>query len=274
MIERLEAGGVGVLLANPSGPITIHFLFRNHKKLAVIDDRISYIGGINYSDHNFEWHDMMLRIEDEGVARFLAEDFDATWSGISHTAPGRFDGIEIHRFDGRHNRKGFEPVLDLIRGARDNVTIVSPYITYPFFGALNEAHKRGVKVTLIAPDNNNWNVLWEYVVWETTKSGIELMLYEGPMSHLKAMLIDDQYLVLGSSNFDFLSYCHLQEIVGVVTAPEVIADFKSRIIEPDLMRSRRSQEHVPNWKGLYNLARLKTMSAIFQGVDKIIPARR
>ena len=71
MLKALEADGVGVMLTNPSGPIVVKFLRRNHKKMVVIDDRIAYIGGINFTEHNFEWHDMMLRIEDPELSRFL-----------------------------------------------------------------------------------------------------------------------------------------------------------------------------------------------------------
>ena len=269
MMDRLRSNGVDVKLANPSSPMTLNFIWRNHKKIAVIDETAGYIGGINFSDHNFEWHDMMLRIECPEVAKFLAGDFEETWHGRDQNTSRKFDGIEIFTFDGCNNRVDFKPLMELIANAKKSVTILSPYITYPFFEPVRRAQENGAKVVLIAPDNNNWGVLWEYLVWETTKWRIDLMLYDGTMSHLKAMLIDDEHLVLGSSNFDFLSYCHMQEIVGVVTDPGVIADFKKRVIEPDLARAHLSRERVPEWRGIYHIARLKTLSAIFQGVAKI-----
>jgi cardiolipin synthase len=51
------------------------------------------------------------------------------------------------------------------------------------------------------------------------------------------MLIDDQYLIAGSSNFDYLSYRLYQEIVAIITDAETIADFRERVMLPDLANS-------------------------------------
>src|SRR5258708_17859313 len=64
MIACLKRAGVAVKFTNPYGPSPRRVLSRNHKKLIVIDEAIAYIGGINFSEHNAAWHDMMLRIDD------------------------------------------------------------------------------------------------------------------------------------------------------------------------------------------------------------------
>ena len=58
----LAAAGARVRVTNPVGPLGIYYPARNHKKLIVADD-VAYIGGINFSDHNFAWRDFMLRID-------------------------------------------------------------------------------------------------------------------------------------------------------------------------------------------------------------------
>ena len=80
MMKRLEAAGVAIRFTNPYGLSPRKLLSRNHKKLIVLDDRVAYFGGINFSEHNAAWHDMMLRVEDESVVEFLREDFLATWN--------------------------------------------------------------------------------------------------------------------------------------------------------------------------------------------------
>jgi len=57
------------------------------------------------------------------------------------------------------------------------------------------------------------------------------------MTHLKGMLIDNQYLVAGSSNFDYLSYRLYQELVAIITDAEVLADFRERVMLVDLANS-------------------------------------
>lgn len=271
MLRKLEANGVGVRLANPSGPIVVRFLHRNHKKMALIDDRVTYIGGINFAEHNFEWHDLMVRIEDPDLTRFLREDFITTWRGDHANTSKSFDSIDLYRFDGENNSNTFEPVLDLIRNARESVFILSPYVAYPFYAALRQAREGGARVVVISPDLNNWGVMREYVIWESMRADIELRMYQGRMMHAKAMLVDDRYLIVGSSNFDFLSAEFMQEIVAVITNQDLISQFKERVLERDLPNTTLCKETVGDLRGFYHIGRLKLMSAIFKTVGRIVP---
>src|SRR6185369_1589699 len=108
--------------------------------------------------------------------------------------------------DGRHNRRAFQRVLELIDRAQRRVFVESPYITFPFYERLRAAAFRGVEVRIVTPGQNNWRLFRNYARLESARSGIDLRLYRGGMSHLKSMLIDDDYLIAGSSNFDYLSY--------------------------------------------------------------------
>ncbi|RJP80188.1 MAG: phosphatidylserine/phosphatidylglycerophosphate/cardiolipin synthase family protein [Candidatus Zixiibacteriota bacterium] len=234
LLERLRAAGVDVRFTNTDRPLPVRFLTCNHKKMAVLDGHAAYFGGINFSDHNFAWHDMMIRLEDAAAADFLAGDFLATWAGRTGCRRGQFDGVEIHLLDGRGNEAAFAPLFERLREARREVWVESAYLTFPFFDPLRDLRRRGVAVTLITPRDNNKRWVGHYIRWEATRSGVDLRLYCGRMLHLKAMLIDGDCLVAGSSNFDYLSYRTQPEIVAVVTHPGVVADFRRRVIERDL----------------------------------------
>ena len=106
-----------------------------------------------------------------------------------------------------------------------------------FYERLRAATRRGVLVTILTPEQNNWRFFANYARLESARSEIDLRLYKDGMSHLKAMLIDDQYLVAGSSNFDYLSYRIHQELLAVLTVPDSIADFRARVMLPDLAKS-------------------------------------
>ncbi len=234
-VAQLRADGVRVLFTNPLGPLIVRLPARNHKKLAVVDD-VVYLGGINFSDHNFAWHDMMLRVEDPELAGFLAADVDATCRGIDRRAIGYFEGIQVHLLDGRTNEAAYDPVLRSIDAAETSIFLESPYVTYPFLDRLIEARRRGVEVTLVMPADSNYPAVAGYAARTATRAGIPLRLIPG-MIHLKAMLIDGRTLVVGSSNLDIVSYRCEQEIVAVVTAPEAVSDFVERVLEPDLAAS-------------------------------------
>ncbi len=234
LVDRLRTHDVPVRFTNPAGLFLRKFAARNHKKLVVLDDSVAYLGGINFSDHNFAWHDMMLRIEHDGVAAFLKEDFSLTWVGTNRPASQSFGDVELHSFDGSTNESAFAPLLQRIDEARSSIFVQSPYVSFPFLTRLREAAQRGVAVTLLGPEENNRRSLQKYITWEAARSGIRLRLYPDRMTHLKAMLVDDEALVLGSTNFGYLSYTLHQELAAVVTDPTVIRTFKTRIQEPDL----------------------------------------
>lgn len=238
MMRELKGAGVEIRFTNPYGLSPRRLLGRNHKKLIVLDDATAYIGGINFSDHNAAWHDMMLRIEDEAVAGFLREDFQATWNGHDSVARRQFEGIEFFTADGRTNRTAFQRVLDLIDSAGSSIFVESPYITFPFYERLRAASRRGVAVKIVTPEQNNWGFFANYARLESARSEIDLRFCQGGMSHLKAMLIDGETLIAGSSNFDYLSYRIHQELLAVITIPEIVADFTERVMVPDLANAR------------------------------------
>src|SRR6266849_5933368 len=238
MFREIKCAGVELKFTNAYGVTPRRLLSRNHKKLIVIDDATAYFGGINFSEHNAAWHDLMLRTDDADAVAFLREDFLSTWAGRDQIARGEFAGIELFTLDGRANRLVFQRVLDLIDAARQTIFVESPYITFPFYERLREAARRGVDVKIVTPEQNNWSYFAKYARVESARSQIDLRLYQGGMSHLKAMLIDNEFLIAGSSNFDYLSYRLYQEVIGVITAPEAIAQFRERVMLPDLARAR------------------------------------
>lgn len=238
MITELESRGVGVRFTNPVRLTKPNFLRRDHKKIIVVDDRVAYVGGINFSEHNAAWHDLMLRSEDPAAARFLRDDFLSTWKGERRAARGDFDGLTLVSLDGHTNAQAFDEVLRLIDAARAEIFVESPYLSFPFFDRLSAAQRRGVRVAVVMPERNNWGFVGRYAARAAARAGIDLHLYRGQMTHLKALLVDRRCLVLGSSNFDYLSYRLHQELLAFITAPAVIADFEQRVMLPDLENSR------------------------------------
>ncbi len=267
MIEHLRKNGVSVRFTNPHGPLLMKLVARNHKKIIVLDDRVAYIGGINFSEHNFFWHDMMIRFENKGVAEFLKEDFLSTWRGHNSNTSGCFEGVKFYMLDGTSNKIGFMPILELIKNAKESIWVESPYITFPFCKVLREMRRKGVAVTIVSPEKNNEPLLKKYILWESARSGFNMMLYKNRMTHLKAILIDDCFLIVGSANFDYLCYHSQQEVLAVITDRDVISGFKERIVKKDMENSERF-EGKGNWlKGMliYLMIRFSGMVATSLG---------
>lgn len=249
MFAGLVRGGTGVRITNPVGGHPLRYPLRNHKKLLVMDD-IVHIGGINFSDHNFEWHDLMLRIEDPAIAEFLVADFDRDWAGKPAGASATFGAIELITLDGSTNEARMAPLLALVAGARRSVEMISAYPTMPFVGAMAAAARTGAKVDVYTPAPNNKPIIRDYLTGVAEGAGIALRLLP-EMTHAKAIVIDGETLVLGSSNFNFASYRTSNDIVAICRDPVLIGQFETRLLGP--MRAGAvlaEKSATPRWRQL------------------------
>jgi cardiolipin synthase len=261
-VAELQRRGVPVRYTNPLGPLFVRFPARNHKKLVVIDGRAAYLGGINFSDHNFAWHDVMLRFDEPGVVSHLRRDFLATWEGRNLASSRAFGRNEIHLFDGGASNPGrFGLILDRLQAARDRVTVICGYLTSPFCERLARVAARGVPVRLVLPARSNWPLSHEHALWEASRAGIEVRLDGGPMIHMKAVVVDDQALIVGSANLDLWSYWFQQEVVAVVTDAALVEEFRRRVLEPALARSRPWDRRIAPWRGRLRSFQMKLLQA-------------
>jgi cardiolipin synthase len=262
MIRDFAKNGIGFRYVNPVGLFLQNAPARNHKKLVAVDGRVAYIGGINFGDHNYSWHDIMLRIEDPEVASFLSEDFLWTWKGHDHGTSRRFPGLELHVLSGGWNVEQFGLVFDLLASARKSIYVQSPYIGPPFSDELVKASRRGVDVTIVTPSSNNWGLCREHILWKAACSKLDIQYYTGRMTHMKAMLVDGQTLVTGSANFELWSYYFQQEYLAIVTDPAVVADFKRRVVEDDAALCVPSTDTVGRFRGSFADLRFRMLEAV------------
>jgi len=230
MFDGLVAAGVGLRLSNPIGRNPLRYAARNHKKLLVMDDAV-WLGGINFSDHNYAWHDMMLRIEHPAIADWMAAEFTRDWSGEVATSAAALAGVELLSLDGSDNPRGFAPLLDAFANARRSIEVISAYPTFPFVEAMARAARNGARVTIHTPRPNNKPVIRDYLLGAAAPAGVDLRLTP-TMTHAKAALIDGEALVLGSSNFDFVSHRANAEYVATIRDPALIAEFEERMLAP------------------------------------------
>jgi len=268
-IGRMRRDGVGVRFTNPPGMLLRRFAARDHKKLALIDDRVSYLGGINFSEHNFAWHDMMFRFEDAALARFLATDFDHTWNGRNQNVAATFGDLDVHILNGRASDESFQAIFRALDSAEREIHVHSPYLSFPFVEKLAEARRRGVAVHIVTPERNNYQTLKDYLLWKASDAGITVWLFPDRMMHLKSILIDDRVLVIGSANFDWLSFRFCQEVVALVRDRRAIDLFRRRILEPDLEAAARFTGPVRPLRGRLAELQLRAAAGILGAAAKV-----
>lgn len=234
--HQLEDKGIQVRFTNPLSPFYLNYPYRNHKKIILIDDEISYLGGINFSDHNFAWHDMMLRIIDGPLNSELADDFLSTWESEDQSKVVQMEESELFLMDGYTSKSQYSDLFSTITGARKEIVMISPYVSQPLLGLLKSEVPDEVAIKLITPSQNNKSILQKMMHHECRNSRIKLYAYPG-MSHLKAVFIDRKILIFGSSNYDFVSYFFEQEVILKTRNKTLINDFMHNVLKPDIEKS-------------------------------------
>lgn len=234
MFEALQAQGVGIQRTAPPGFLGRYMLYRNHKKMVILDERVAFVGGINISDHNYAWHDFMVRIEGPLVAD-LVRDYRSTWEGdtvaLDTFAPeGDF---VLNQCAGRYSI--FEAVLAMIGRAGHTLVIESPYLLGDHFeAAIRAAAERGVQVTLITPFLSNKLV---YRLWarklRRRLSHPRITIYgyqgDGGMTHAKLIIVDDRWASFGSYNMIELEGLTQKELNVFSADPSLIAQLKALV---------------------------------------------
>ena len=208
--------------------------WRNHRKVAVIDGRLGYIGGFNIADRylgggKFDiWRDLMVRVEGPAVAG-LQSNFAIDWKFMGHplltdhisTAPVECSGDAIP--DVRAQLVASGPTsrwagslfmyFKAISGAKRRAWIQTPYFlpSDDLLKALQSAALSGVDVRVMVPLTSDSAVLAyasDSFVEECLLAGIKVFKCKPGMLHAKLLIIDDDYVSLGSTNFDYRSFDH------------------------------------------------------------------
>lgn len=235
--------------------------WRNHRKAVIIDGRIGYIGGINVAQRYVDggmfgrWRDMAARITGPGVVA-LQHNFAIDWKFMGHELltdeVAECDCDTDHRdtikdvmvqivASGPTNRWGNTHMLFIkaISGAKKRIFIQTPYFlpSEGLLTALQCAALSGVDVRLMLPRKSDSAVLTHAsgsYVEESLLAGIKIYFYEAGMLHGKLLLVDDDFVTLGSTNFDYRSFEHNFEENIVMYSRDVnnaIADLYKKDME-------------------------------------------
>jgi cardiolipin synthase len=228
LLGRMTDAGVRIVRTAPVGRFRQHLLYRDHRKIVVIDDR-AFVGGLNVSDHNFAWRDFMVELDGPIVAD-VAADFDATWSGTPGTPaphPGSGDVVITHA-------PGHEAIateaIQMIDGARSTVRIESPSLLGDDIeGALARAASRGVAVDAVVPARHNrliFRVWRRAMLRRLARAGVTVHRYDGSggMTHAKALVVDDERATFGSFNFFELESMTQKELNVFTSDPKLVRE--------------------------------------------------
>lgn len=199
---------------------------RNHRKLLLIDDNISWIGSSNLTGYNMNWRESMLRMRStiaSTFAKLFMQDFRIynkyVFNKAYNTRLVKHDQFEILRDAPSIAIKRInQRFVKMIRSAKESVQIETPYFLPGFFlrKAMIDAAKRGVEVTVILPKQSDVNlidILRNKYLGPLYKSGISFLFYTPNNLHAKLILVDKKHFAIGSTNFDYRSFRYMYEII-------------------------------------------------------------
>lgn len=232
-INRLKEAGVKVEAFFPPVLPKINFKinFRNHRKLAIIDGKIGYIGGFNIGDEYLGkdakfgyWRDTHLRVVGDAVksmqTRFILDWNQASGSHDHLTHEDRFYaaepagdvGVQIVSSgpdsDWEQIKYGY---IKMILSAKKYVYIQTPYFIpdESLRDAVRIAVLSGVDVKIMIPNKPDH----PFVYWATLsyigdmlKAGADVYIYQNGFLHAKTIVVDGKIASVGTANIDVRSF--------------------------------------------------------------------
>jgi cardiolipin synthase len=230
----MRAAGVRLAEALPIGnpllrPLKGRIDLRNHRKIVVIDDRITYCGSQNCADPEFRvkakyapWVDAVMRFEGP-IARQNQHLFAGDWMAhadddiddlLRRPIPPAEPGLTAQVIGtGPTVRYSAMPEMfeSLMYTARRELVISTPYYVpdEPMQAALCASARRGVATTIVFPArNDSWIVAaasHSYYA-ELLAAGVRMFEYEGGLLHTKSLTLDGEITLIGSANMDRRSF--------------------------------------------------------------------
>jgi cardiolipin synthase A/B len=218
------------------------FDLRNHRKIAVIDGRIGYTGSQNIVMPNFVKsypnEELTVRITGPVVTQlqavFLADQYFETGTRLEH--PDLFpehpstEGIiaqVVPSGPGYKHENGQELMIAMLYAARKRVVISTPYFVpdESFLQAIRGTVFRGVDVHLILSKHANQLVtqLAQRSYYdELLEAGVKIHLYKPRFLHAKHFSVDDEIVLIGSTNIDIRSFALNAEVNVLLYGPEIV----------------------------------------------------
>ena len=270
--KRLTDSGIRVLEFNPINPLTAkkgwNVNHRDHRKLLIVDGQSAFLGGINissvYSGGSYTqrssvrpeatapWRDTHMQVDGPVVAEFQ-KLFLATWEKQKGDplAPRNYlpqlsnQGKEVVRAIGSSPDEPYSMIyatlLSAISSAVTSVNLTNAYFVPDpqLLAALKDAAQRGVDVKLILPSySDSWMVfhVGRSFYEELLGAGVKIYERRGALLHAKTALIDGVWSTIGSTNLDWRSFLHNDEVNAVILGQDFGAQMQA-MFETDLASS-------------------------------------
>ena len=266
--KKLQKMGIKCVKFNKFIPLLSIFQnIRCHQKIAIIDNKVVYIGGINIGDEYANiikpfgyWKDCGLKFEGDAVESatkqflkmycFCSNNYEIDISKYLINNISKSNGIVLPFYSspyGLDNNLVSQNVYKyFINKAKKSLYITTPYLIVDY-GIINDlifAVKRGVDVRIVipsVPDKKITYLLTKQNAKYLLENGVKIYSYSKGFIHSKNLICDD-VCVVGSTNFDYRSFLHQFEngvvLFDCVANEEIKNDFKNIFKQSTLLKDK------------------------------------
>ncbi len=239
-----------------------HFLRRTHRKILIVDNKISFLWWVNVKWWSRHRYDLQVRLtwlivkpllksfaytykmcggKNEYLLNYSKKSFvkKIKWWIVEN----RWKSNNIYHLNNYYKRKILE--------AEKNITIVTPYFIPPrwMIALLHAAVHRGVVVEIIIPKDTDVSTI-NYINYYYVEKMFQLWMkfYFMPnMNHAKVMIIDNKEAVVWSQNIDFLSFDFNAEVWAFFSDKKAIEDLENIVSK----RKNKSTFFIPSKRKLW-----------------------
>jgi cardiolipin synthase len=282
--QSMLDAGVGLLVYRRKvSPLTLrrHRLRRMHRKIAVVDGCIAFVGGINViDDMNTPGqvpprYDYAVQIEGPVLApihyevarlwRWVAlanlqrRRRQTTRTAVDASRKGTQRAALLVRDNIRHRADIEYAYLEAIESAREEIIIANAYFLpgLRFRRALGRAAGRGVRVVLLLQGRVEYLLLHyasRALYGSLLDAGVEIHEYHKSFLHSKVAVVDGCWATVGSSNIDPFSLTLAREanivVVDAVFAGELRASLRKAMQNDTFQVARTTWHGQAPWRKL------------------------
>lgn len=270
-IRELQSAGIQVY---PFLPVRFHQLankanYRNHRKIAVIDGEIGFVGGLNFADRYLDgvpgigiWRDTHLRVEGEAVTS-LQVIFLIDWYFVrQELLLNKAEYLPYKKADGDVLVQAVtsgpdsdwasiqQAYFTLINMAKRYVFISTPYFMpgETTLNSLKTSAMSGVDVRIMLPYKSDSRLThWcsRSFVQELLEAGVKVYWYQKGINHSKIIIVDGIVASVGTANMDLRSFEQNFEVSLILYDREVVKKLATCFLA-DLQNS--TEVIIQRWK--------------------------
>lgn len=242
-------------------------VYRNHRKVLIIDEETVFLGGVNIRADFKDWNDVFIKLSGriaEPLLRAFAKSYVSSGGNrtdVKEILKKKFkiklkipDLVEKFSFIIMSPSRAKLPktklfYLKVLTIAKERVNLLTPYFVpdIAFLQGIKIASARGVKINIFLPFRSDlllMELLSKTYFEETIKSGASIYLMP-KMNHGKALTVDTSLGLIGSINLMPRSFSHHEESAVSFSDPAMVADLNAMFEE---LKVGAEEVNIDRWR--------------------------